>query len=291
VNQSHCDRHNNKAGSPLRTRGHAATRPRPPRRSFTRSPDAASPRSGPGHPRPAAAALGTGQAPGEGYFLPLVPEGRGDLKGGVRGCLIRRGVARLLRSSRAMRWDSGVGACAPRGASSRGARGVLCTQPGADSSPPGEISHSRAFAPHGVKAGVRRTNTFTWAAQPGTHPPEASGCGSLSPSPHRSTHPAPGLPSRLFEQGSAWKGTNPRDAVVCPAADGDSAQEPDLHGGDARQCFSYTFSPFSYWFHNTPASLLPLRLSPRLQRSQLGAGKGSRLLPRRDISVNMSAFG
>lgn len=117
--------------------------------------------------------------------------------------------------------------------------GIRCNWAGADTSPRGGDIAPQSMCPARVPSSQRKS----WDEED-RHP--GASCGLPSPAPpllrrgtcprmmgvhptlppslHRSTHPPPRLPSRLFGKGSAWKGTNPKGTIIFPATNGSAIQ-------------------------------------------------------------------
>ena len=191
----------------------------------------------------------------------------------------------MPRSSRAMPSDSSAGPPAPPGAGSWGCSGGPL-QPGWGRCipPMRETSHPRAFALHGLPS----SQSKSWdeedqhlGASRGLPSPAPTllhggtclrmvGCRGSVPC---TTPRHPPTPKAFFltiwERISLERNKSQRhDYFSSRKWLRDSAQEQDLQSRDAQlpdlQYFSYTFSPLSYWFHNTPALLFHLPLSSRL---------------------------
>lgn len=100
-------------------------------------------------------------------------------------------------------------------------------------------------------------------------PTKDAGCAGLSPSRQHPPAPRASFPA-VWERNSLERNKSQRhDYFSSHKWLRDSSWEQDHQGRDAQlldpQDSSYTFSPFPYWFNNTPASLFHPPLCSRLE--------------------------
>lgn len=212
--------------------------------------------------------------PGKVYFYRLCQGTRGSEGRGV----IRRGTARLPQLFKGnaqgqqrlspctprSQWP-GVfrGSCAPRLGS--------CIPPWGGYHPPEPVPCT-SCPPANVKAGVRKIKAWELGMGcPVPHPPSCTRGTCLRMVGEGLCPPPPTTASclTLCERTSLERSKSQSHGCF-PSREWlrDSAQEQHPQSRDAQllhpQYFSYTFSPFPYWFHNTPALLFRSTLSSRL---------------------------
>lgn len=207
-----------------------------------------------------------GPAASLGLFLPLVPRDAGmDAKGGRRS-----GAAPGPRCSRTM-----PGTAAPIGPGASGTRRLRLL---GDPARARGIPPLRSLRPTRVpssqrKAGMRRSSV-EWG------PAQGRWVWGLSPSAQRPPIPRASSPT-VWERNSLERNKSQRHEYFSSYKWlRDSSREQDHQSRDAQlldpQHFSYTFSPFSYSFHNTPASPFHPPLSSRLLQPARGCISSSR---------------